>query len=225
MINPPLPTLTYFASRGLAEPIRLLLAEAGVSYQERSLGTWSADGPTPEFQDLLDRGRLPFGSVPLWEEVGGFAVVQSDAILRHLARTRGLYGVTVQDAARCDMVRESVKDAQASLRTVLPEGRSAAWKKVEEVLLPRHLSAWERWLEREGGTHPWFVLPQPTVADVVMGAFLETLEDNDLGAVFHLHPRLSSFYMAWGNRPGIASHRSRPERHAPQTLPRAPIPH
>src|ERR1039457_663579 len=98
-----LPVLTYFSSRGRAEMIRLVCAEAQVAYTERHLGTYHPKDKTPEFEALTATGVLPFDAVPRWEEPGGLRLAQSDAIARHVARTHGLYGKGPEEAARCDM--------------------------------------------------------------------------------------------------------------------------
>jgi len=88
------PTLLYFPARGRAEIIRLLLAEAGVDYQEHPVGkgTPPQGGRPTDLAALLADGTLPFGAVPVWEEPGGFRLAQSHAIAAHLARTHGLAG-------------------------------------------------------------------------------------------------------------------------------------
>jgi glutathione S-transferase len=119
-----LPVLTYFSSRGRAEMIRLVAAEAGIAYAERHLGAYHPVDKTPAFEAVRATGQLPFDAVPLWVEPDGFALAQSDAIVRHLARTHGLYGGDTREAARCDMIYAGVDDVRTDVRklvTVAPE--------------------------------------------------------------------------------------------------------
>lgn len=74
--------LVYFAGRGRAEFIRLLLADAGVEWTEAILKT------RQQFLDLVASGRLPFHKVPLLH-IDGRDLVESKSILRYLARQYG----------------------------------------------------------------------------------------------------------------------------------------
>src|ERR1043166_5291188 len=94
--------LTYFSSRGRAELIRLVLAETAVVYEEIAVGEYDANALPPAFRALRSEGALAFDALPLWEEADGFRLVQSDAIVRYVARTHDRYGVGARDAARVD---------------------------------------------------------------------------------------------------------------------------
>ena len=100
-----IPKLTYFAVRGRAEVIRLLLEETGTEYTEHrvSLEEWPAFKPT-----------LAFGQLPLYEE-GDLVLNQSQAIYRHLARKFNLYGSNEQERTRCDIVQETFVEAQQNI--------------------------------------------------------------------------------------------------------------
>lgn len=103
----PAPILTYFTFRGLGEPIRLLLEDAGVAYEDRRLelggAEWAALKP-----------QLPFRQVPRLE-TAGLTLFQCQAILRHLARAHGLAGETEPEGARCDVSVEAARDLQQRL--------------------------------------------------------------------------------------------------------------
>ena len=88
MPNGPL-RLTYFGFRGLGEPIRLMLEDLGVDYEDHRVSD-------AEWADL--KPKLPFRQMPRLED-GDVTLVQSQAILRHLARPRGLYGETKPSAS------------------------------------------------------------------------------------------------------------------------------
>src|SRR3954470_7538814 len=114
-----LPTLTYFSSRGRAELIRLVCAEAGVAFEEKGLGVYHPVDKTPAFNALKATGTLPFDAVPIWDEADGFRLAQSDAIVRHLAREHGLYGRSAREAARCDMIFSSVDETRLAIRAIV----------------------------------------------------------------------------------------------------------
>ena len=77
-----LPTVTYFDVRARAEPIRLILEELGVQYEDRQI-------TDQEWSRL--RSSTPFGWLPVYRD-GDLEIWQSNAIYRHLARVHDLYG-------------------------------------------------------------------------------------------------------------------------------------
>jgi hypothetical protein len=70
----PVPILTYFNSRGLAEVIRLIFVEVGQAFDDRRIDAdeWAELKPT-----------LPFQQLPLLQ-IDGVDMVQSTAISRYL---------------------------------------------------------------------------------------------------------------------------------------------
>lgn len=71
-----MPTLTYFPIRGRAEVPRLILEQAGVSYEDKRI----------TFQDWPAlKTTLPFGQLPNYEDED-VSIPQSMAIVRHLGR-------------------------------------------------------------------------------------------------------------------------------------------
>ena len=78
-------TLYYFGGRGLADQVRWMLAYSDVSYTQRVVGT------RQRFLDLRSSGQLPFGQLPLLQ-IDGVEIVQSQAIVRYLARRANLTG-------------------------------------------------------------------------------------------------------------------------------------
>jgi glutathione S-transferase len=202
-----LPCLTYFSSRGRAELIRLLLADTGVEHDEIAVGPWSPTDLPSDFVALRASGKLAYGALPLWEEPDGFHLAQSDAILRHLARTHGRYGASARETARCDELIAGVEDARAALR-----GQRAA-------SLSRWLGHLEQRFATSAGDGDFFLGAAPSVADVVLWHYLEVVHDNKLGAALADHPRLASFYERYGARPVIAAYRASARRYPPQPFP------
>ncbi|WP_223635440.1 glutathione S-transferase family protein [Corallococcus sp. EGB] len=219
----PLPRLTYFHARGLAEKIHLLLAEAGVAYEYRDLGVYDAKAKvkTPEFEALKATGILAFDKVPLWEEPDGFCVVQSRAILRHVARTRGLYGANDREAAACDMMIESVEEVSAralSLSNMSPDELGEMLPVVLGEELPAWLRLFERFIAHNHGGEGFFVGERVSVADTCVFGMLEMLVDNGLMEVIEGYPRLRAFFERMRARPGIARWLADPKRFPPVQL-------
>jgi len=118
--------LTYINGRGRGEVVRYMLYAAGVTFEEPLLQT---------NQDLLDlraSGKLILGQVPLLQ-IDGRNITQTDAIIRYLARTRGLYGANDDQMIECDMVYDGVKDAGLG-----NSGISFIFKSTEEQALVKH---------------------------------------------------------------------------------------
>lgn len=221
-----MPTLTYFSSRGLAEQIRLLLAEAGVEYQEVSLGTFQPAGQPSDFEKLKASGKLPFGAVPLWEEASGLSLVQSDAIVRHLARTHHLYGRTAAEAACIDVVAEGVKDIRLNMRKIQlaePAKRAEERENVVSTVLPRWLGHLNALLEKNAALEPdgagFFVGSSLSYADLSVWLLLEAINDNGLAAPLEQCPALVAFEQRIRQRPRVHAWINSPKRFPKQLMP------
>ncbi|XP_063814617.1 glutathione S-transferase P 1-like [Pseudophryne corroboree] len=97
-------TLTYFPIRGRGEPIRLLLADNGVSWKddEVQMQDWQAG------KVELKKTAI-FGQMPRFQD-GDFAIYQSNAILRYLGRKHGLNGSNEKESTKIDMINDGVED-------------------------------------------------------------------------------------------------------------------
>ncbi len=199
-----LPCLTYFSSRGRAEQIRLLLADADIEHDEIAVGPWSPTDLPTDFVALRATGKLAYGALPLWEEPDGFTLVQSDAILRHLGRTHDRYGANRREAARCDEVIAGVEDTRTHLR---------------RPTLPRWLGHLEQQLARNAGGYGFAVGDAPSIADIALWHLLEVIHDNRMATALAGCPLLTGFFTRFGARPGIAAHRASDRRYPPQPLP------
>jgi glutathione S-transferase len=217
-----LPVLTYFSSRGRAEMIRLVCAEADVAYEERLLGVYDPVRKTPAFDGLKATGKLPFDAVPLWEEPGGLALAQSDAIVRHLARTRGLYGRDAAEAARCDMIFAGVDDVRTEVRRMVTTDaarRPALRASLAGSVLPRWVGHFERLLVANRGGDGFIVGEHVSFADVALFTLFENLKDNRFVAAYSDAPRLAAHGKRMEARPGIARYIASPSRFPAQILP------
>lgn len=217
------PRLTYFGSRGRAELVRLTCALAGVAYDEVSVGGWNPTNLPDAFLALRREGTLPFEQLPLWEEPGGFRLAQSDAIVRHLARSHGLYGHGARELARVDEAMEGVKDARAELSKVAAapaDARPALRTSLAEHAAPRWLGFFERLLARNDGAFG-LVGHGPTVADLALYHWLEALRDNELlTAEATRWPRVVGLEARLMAIPRFNAYVTSSARHPPQPLPR-----
>lgn len=213
------PTLIYFAARGRAEVIRLVLAEAGVEYSELHVGRGSppSNGRPTDLAALKASGDLPFGAVPVWEEPDGFRLAQSAAIANHLARRYGMRGKSALEEARCDEVLGAVDDVRAELRKLAvapPEGRAAVRGELESNVLPRWFENLEKILGPQLKKTGFSCGPSLTVADLALWHTIEMTRDNGFATVLKACPALLAFADRIAARPHIASYLASPRRPA-----------
>jgi glutathione S-transferase len=211
------PTLGYFASRGRAEVIRLVLAEAGVDWQEHPVGrgTPPVEGRPTDIAALKASGALPFDAVPVWEEPGGLRLAQSMAIANHIARANGLRGSNAPEEAKVDEVLGAYEDVRAELRKLgaaPAEKRAALRTELDEVTIPRWLGHFERLLRSNAGGNGFAVGASITVADLALWYLLELIRDNGLGGRLAHHPALAAFAERIAKRPRIAAYLASPRR-------------
>lgn len=205
------PTLVYFAVRGRAEVIRLVLAEAAVDYHEHPIGkgTPPADGRPTDFQALKESGTLPFDAAPVWEEPDGFRLAQSAAIANYLARSHGLYPKADRDAARCDQALGACDDVRLELRklaTAAPADRAALREELAAKTLPRWFGYLDRMLKANRAGTSFIVGDAVSVADLALWYLLELIRDNGFGEVLAKAPALVAFADRIGRRPRIAAY-------------------
>uniref|UniRef100_A0A915HSS0 glutathione transferase n=1 Tax=Romanomermis culicivorax TaxID=13658 RepID=A0A915HSS0_ROMCU len=107
--------MTDIDNKSLAEPIRLLLVDNDIPFEDDQFERekWAALKPSTTKTSLLagKTFKAPLGQVPILYH-NNVPLAQSGAILRHLARKHGLYGSDLNEAAYIDMFYESVIDAR-----------------------------------------------------------------------------------------------------------------
>merc|ERR1712168_286901 len=137
--------LTYFNGRGRAEISRLILAYAGVQFEDdRITGEQLA-----EMKSSLAYGQLPK------LEYKGTILYQSVTIARFLAKEVGIGGNSNLEKAQADEVADAVTDIQNAIYGAFFEKDEAAkaekMKKVTEETIPKGLANLEKVLEKRGG--------------------------------------------------------------------------
>jgi len=178
------PTLTYFNGRGRAEVARLILAEAGVEYNDHRF-----DDMSPSLKE-----KLPFGQVPLYEEEG-LLLVQSMTIARYLARKHHLAGKDDKEAALCDMAVDGIVDVQAARNAAKTDEEK---KKFAEEVLPKWLGYFEKLL----GGKEYSVGGHLTWADIVAFNSMSNISAAFPGCLDHF-PSLKAHRERIGSRPNI----------------------
>ncbi len=219
------PTLIYFKARGRAEVIRLVLAEAGVDYDEHPVGKDLPrhEGQPTDLVGLREAGLLPFGAVPVWVDSDGFRLAQSGAIARYLAATHGMVGGTPREQARVEEILGGVDDVRLELRRLVPAApadRPAIVAELTDSFLPRWMGYFDRFLAANRDGTGFLVGDSLTLADLALYYLLELLPDNRFGAAIDAYPRLAAFARRIAERPRIAAYIASPSRWALVPFPR-----
>ncbi|KAK3598485.1 hypothetical protein CHS0354_039578 [Potamilus streckersoni] len=92
--------MRFWIETGRIEPIRLLLVDNGLPYEDVNCSEGWPDSWKP---------KLAFGQVPQLID-GDFELVQSNTMLRYLGRKHDMYGADVKEGAYIDMINDGVED-------------------------------------------------------------------------------------------------------------------
>jgi glutathione S-transferase len=196
------PQITYFDIRARAEPIRLILEEAGVEYEDRQLAAaqWPAEKP-----------NFPFGELPQFR-MGSVEIVQSYAIYRYLANAYGLWGKSDSERLRCDVVVEAIRDAKDQVGSAFwrPEFEQQRVTFANEEL-PDRLKPLGRFLEANPSSPSFWVGDSLTLADFLAFAYLDDVDSLFPGSLSDT-PSLAEFRDRFAKRPCIAAYLQSPRR-------------
>ncbi|XP_032745771.1 glutathione S-transferase P-like [Rattus rattus] len=149
-------TIVYFPVRGLCEAMHMLLADQGQSWKEEvaTIDVW--------LQGSLKPTRL-YGQLPKFED-GDLTLYQSNAILRHLGRSLGLYGKDQRKAALEAMVNDGVEDLRCKYGTFIYTNYENG-KDDYVKALPEHLKPFETLLSQNQGGKAFIMGDQISFAD------------------------------------------------------------
>lgn len=189
--------LTYFNIRARAEPARLILAQAGVKYQDERLPNyWEEPEPWARLKP-----EVPFGQLPVLR-YGDATVSQSTTINRFLAREFGLMGATSLEAALVDEVVDTVQgllEADYAVFHEKDEARSARMaERYHEETVPRTLGLLEKRLAGRGGDY--FVGGGLTLADIMYFYYWSEYKDRE---ATRRYPKLSQLASRVESLPNI----------------------
>ncbi|XP_078337009.1 glutathione S-transferase P 1-like [Crassostrea virginica] len=187
--------LAYFQVRGRGEAIRTLLVDNGVEYEEADVGPW-------ENWVKNWKPKAAFGQCPLFTD-GDVQLVQSNAILRYLARKFDLYGANNVEASRADMINDGVEDLRVAYTKMIYQNYEAG-KDPFIADLPGKLQCFENLMK---GNSEYILGSKICFADYNMFDLLDnlvTLSPPCLDAF----PSLKAYHGRVMNRPGVQKRRS-----------------
>jgi len=201
-LKPTMPayTLTYFDLRARAEPARLILAQAGVEYEDKRLPPPFDEEGQKHWASV--KPSTPFGTLPILA-VDGVVVGQSMTVARLLAREHGLSGKTNLEAAQADEIVDGITDATEKQYTAFlfekDEAKKAELqKKFNEDVAPTFFKNMEARLEKTGGE--FFAGNALSWADILMFHFASELPDK---TVVDKAPKVAALVAKVGALPNI----------------------
>ena len=153
--------LGYWNIRGVAQPIRHLLAYKQVEYENKLY----VCGPAPDFDTsswFNEKFTLGFDFPNLPYLIDGeVKLTQSLAILRYLSRKYDLDGKTCEEKLRVDLVEQQLNDLKTSWGMLCYGGNFAEKRNAFEKSLPDSLRALSKFL----GERPYFAGDRLTYVD------------------------------------------------------------
>jgi len=174
--------LTYFNVRGRAEISRLILAQAGVAYEDHRL-------PREEWPSM--KPNTPCGVLPVLE-YNGTTIAQSISIARFLAKEYNLAGKNRVEEAQADMIVDCVSDVLNSVVQIFREKDETKKAEITKTFqtegLPNAMKMFEKLLSANGGK--FFVGKELTWADLAFADFFSGLEARYGEAIFGDHKSL-----------------------------------
>ncbi|XP_047631057.1 glutathione S-transferase P-like [Phacochoerus africanus] len=194
-------TIVYFPARGRCEAMRMLLADQGQSWKEEVVTkeTW-LQGPL--------KATCLYGQLPKFQD-GDLTLYQSNAILRHLGRSLGLYGKDLREAALLDMVNDGVEDLRRLCGHLIRHNHEEDKARYVEEL-PGHLRPFETLLSQNQGGQAFIVGSQISFADYNLLDLLlshQVLVPSCLDAF----PLLSAYVARLSARPKLKAFLASPE--------------
>uniref|UniRef100_A0A8C3J9C7 Glutathione S-transferase n=1 Tax=Calidris pygmaea TaxID=425635 RepID=A0A8C3J9C7_9CHAR len=165
------PRLTYLNGRGRMEPVRWLLAAAGVEFEEIFLET------REQYEKLIKDGVLLFQQVPM-VEIDGMKMVQTRAILSYIAAKYNLYGKDLKERAWIDMYVEGTTDLMGMIMYLPFQPADTKEKNLALIIeraTTRYFPVYEKALKDHG--HDYLVGNKLSWADIhLLEAILMTEE-------------------------------------------------
>lgn len=152
--------LTYFNTEGRAEPIRLILAQAGVQFEDKRV-------TKEEWLEL--KPKTPYGVLPVLE-FDGKVLAGSKPIARYLAEKHGLAGSNDFENAEIAGILDVLNDFEMLLGAMYFEKdetrKAALHKELSETHLPRYLGIFEKLITENSREEGWVYGPKVTYADL-----------------------------------------------------------
>ncbi|KAK2189301.1 hypothetical protein NP493_109g02002 [Ridgeia piscesae] len=227
-------TLHYFSVRGRAEPIRMMMIEAGIPFTEKNFNkaTW------PSHKEAgINSGLYTYGQVPAVETNTGLKMVQTQAILHYIGRSAGM-DCDCEDLYKCEALALGVEDARSKLSRMLYDPNFSFADRDE--YLKKTMPLWLGYIEQQAPPlakqeQAFFYSSRLTWVDFLV---FDLLENNiefahydfgnsnttyivDIDVLAQL-PRLANFYRHFSGRPRLSAYLRGGKRRFKYTIPNQP---
>ncbi|TKC36659.1 hypothetical protein EI555_010777, partial [Monodon monoceros] len=219
-LHPAVPpyTIVYFPVRGRCEAMRMLLADQDQSWKEEvvTMETWPSLKASCVSTSVVSRVRgwalggktRLYGQLPKFQD-GDLTLYQSNAILRHLGRSLGLYGKDQREAALVDVVNDGVEDLRCKYVTLIYTNYESG-KEDYVKALPQHLKPFETLLSQSQGGQAFIVGNQISFADYNLLDLLRIHQVLAPGCLDSF-PLLSAYVARLSARPKLQAFLASPE--------------
>nr|1TU7_A Chain A, Glutathione S-transferase 2 [Onchocerca volvulus]1TU7_B Chain B, Glutathione S-transferase 2 [Onchocerca volvulus]1TU8_A Chain A, Glutathione S-transferase 2 [Onchocerca volvulus]1TU8_B Chain B, Glutathione S-transferase 2 [Onchocerca volvulus]1TU8_C Chain C, Glutathione S-transferase 2 [Onchocerca volvulus]1TU8_D Chain D, Glutathione S-transferase 2 [Onchocerca volvulus] len=184
--------LTYFSIRGLAEPIRLFLVDQDIKFIDDRIAK-------DDFSSI--KSQFQFGQLPCLYD-GDQQIVQSGAILRHLARKYNLNGENEMETTYIDMFCEGVRDLHVKYTRMIYMAYETEKDPYIKSILPGELAKFEKLLATRGNGRNLILGDKISYADYAL------FEELDVHQILDPHcldkfPLLKVFHQRMKDRPKL----------------------
>lgn len=157
--------LIYFNFTGLGEPIRFLLHQSGIQFEDSRI----------EFEDWAKlKSQMPMAQLPVLE-IDGKPFHQSKAIGRLIAKQNNLYGADEYEAFQIDATVDTVDDLRMAFAQYYwekDEGFKAKLKETAFQKLPVYLDKLNEQVKKNGG---YFAGGKLSWADLLWAAMTDPM--------------------------------------------------
>jgi len=188
----------YFGGRGRGEAIRILLEDTALPYQFHVVNDWPGTKKT-------DRNFSPFGQLPVLHHQG-FALGQSNSILRYIGAVAQRNGKNHQEQALMDMILDSAEDLRMGYVRIIYGGDYNGQVGGFVSKLPDTLRYFETFLEQHNVEY--FGLEHFSYPDASLFTVIDNIKIKMSPDCLEQFPRLKAWYHRVIERPNIAHYLS-----------------
>eukprot|EP00286_Rhodomonas_abbreviata_P005171 CAMPEP_0181329056 /NCGR_PEP_ID=MMETSP1101-20121128/23093_1 /TAXON_ID=46948 /ORGANISM="Rhodomonas abbreviata, Strain Caron Lab Isolate" /LENGTH=222 /DNA_ID=CAMNT_0023438081 /DNA_START=41 /DNA_END=709 /DNA_ORIENTATION=- len=184
--------VTYWAGRGRAEPLRCILAAAGIRFENNFLQNRA------ELLELIASKKLAYEQVPL-VEIDGLDLVQQQPTAVYIGQKGNLWPDTLKDQYAAGAVYAAAQDARGAI-IMLPfsgnKEKVVADTDAPNGLFGRYVPKWEALLESK----KFFLGDKASIADVavfeVLDAYHQAFGEAQLQEKLKAFPRVLGLHEA-----------------------------
>ncbi|XP_070570611.1 glutathione S-transferase A4-like [Ptychodera flava] len=195
--------LVYFNGRGCGEGTRIIMAAAGIEFTETFVTT------NEQLEKYRKDGDLLFMQIPMLE-IDGMKIVQSQAIIRYIAKKHGLAGATPQENLRVDILNEGAREFLWDFILIgFTSNDEEHYEKIKTQTFPRYLPIYEKILAES--TSGYLVGDVLTVADLTLLEALLSADDYLPGSLDG-YPKVQEFKNKISSLPRIEAYLQGPQR-------------